>query len=655
LFQEFVDEHKRIVNHRTLLNEQSAQSSNVRCRRSTRMSRQRVSRQESRSEAKHPLSGGGHAMRRLVLLVGSAIVLATASPISAADGNPTFANQGDRWTAAARADFYARDQGSRLIDFAWLQALKRGDGQPFLADGLSGYGFLPNPDSEAGLPIGFHTSGPRGSQTFGVTCSACHTRQLEVDGKAYRVDGGPAFVDFQAFLSDLDRAVGAVTVDDASFAAFAAAVLQSATPAADDVTALRQRVDAWHKRFHAWMVGTLPPGGWGIGRLDAVGIIFNRLSGLDVGPPPDLLIVDNMKLAEAPVRYPFLWNSPLQDLTDWGGFVMNGNDIFALSRNTGQALAFADFEPKHVFGPLFNYNNSINFDGLEKLEERLRQMGPPKWPWPEKINPTLRDEGEKIFKTACDGCHGKRDGGFRSPFAKTWATPVKNVGTDTRQFDELGRKVKTGALKGAFILGVAKTLQEEDFAVNVMFTAVAGTIGQHLLIGDHGNDLAGGAGGSTASSSQPGFGATSDTQLPRALRDLAKTFKAPDNAQPSGQPQSLTVESGTLLARTVEKGAYESRVLEGVWAAAPYLHNGSVPTLAELLKPPAQRTSQFSVGPKYDIENVGLAATQDGSAPTRVVTDCNDLDSGNSRCGHDFGTSLSDQDKKALLEYLKTL
>jgi hypothetical protein len=48
-------------------------------------------------------------------------------------------------------------------------------------------------------------------------------------------------------------------------------------------------------------------------------------------------------------------------------------------------------------------------------------------------------------------------------------------------------------------------------------------------------------------------------------------------------------------------------------------------------------------------------ATQVASNPTRSVTDCNDLNSGNSRCGHDFGTSLSDQEKKALLEYLKTL
>ncbi|MBV8699000.1 MAG: hypothetical protein JO052_14250, partial [Bradyrhizobium sp.] len=303
-------------------------------------------------------------MRRLVLLIGCAIVLATSSAVQAAGGDPIYVDQGPRWTASARADFYTRDQGSRLISLAWMQALRK-DGQPFLSDSMSRYGFLPNPESAAGLPVGFHASGPRGFQTVGVTCSACHTRQLEVDGKMYRVDGGPSLTDFQTFLSDLDKAVAEATASKASFAAFAAAVLNSPTPAAADVTALRNKVDAWHRRYHAWMVGTLPTPGWGLGRLDAVGIIFNRLSGLDVGPPPDLLIPENMKPGDAPVRYPFLWNSPVQDLTDWGGFVMNGNDVFALSRNTGQALAFADFEPARV-GPLFNYlhNNSINFDGL---------------------------------------------------------------------------------------------------------------------------------------------------------------------------------------------------------------------------------------------------------------------------------------------------
>jgi hypothetical protein len=103
------------------------------------------------------------------------------------------------------------------------------------------------------------------------------------------------------------------------------------------------------------------------------------------------------------------------------------------------------------------------------------------------------------------------------------------------------------------------------------------------------------------------------------------------------------------------KGAYEAKVLQGIWATAPYLHNGSVPTLAELLKPPAARVKQFKVGNAYDTVTVGLAVDQSQFNATVTTTDCNDLNSGNSNCGHPYGTQLSDVEKKALLEYLKTL
>jgi hypothetical protein len=103
------------------------------------------------------------------------------------------------------------------------------------------------------------------------------------------------------------------------------------------------------------------------------------------------------------------------------------------------------------------------------------------------------------------------------------------------------------------------------------------------------------------------------------------------------------------------KGSYESKVLQGVWAAAPYLHNGSVPTLAALLTPAAARPTSFQVGPVYDLVNVGLATEQpNGSATVRVTTDCATME-GNSRCGHEFGTWLTQDEKTALIEYLKTL
>ena len=110
-----------------------------------------------------------------------------------------------------------------------------------------------------------------------------------------------------------------------------------------------------------------------------------------------------------------------------------------------------------------------------------------------------------------------------------------------------------------------------------------------------------------------------------------------------------------LSAAAGAKPAYEARVLQGIWAAAPYMHNGSVPTLAELLKPASARTATFRIGPAYDVETVGLAVDQPAASSTLKTTDCSDRNSAASRCGHEYGTQLPAEDKKALLEYLKTL
>ena len=95
--------------------------------------------------------------------------------------------------------------------------------------------------------------------------------------------------------------------------------------------------------------------------------------------------------------------------------------------------------------------------------------------------------------------------------------------------------------------------------------------------------------------------------------------------------------------------------MKGIWAAAPYLHNGSVPTLYDLLLPVGQRPKAFKIGPAYDKVKVGLAIEQTKFDFTLNTTDCSARNSGNSRCGHEYGTQLPPEEKKALLEYLKTL
>jgi hypothetical protein len=94
-------------------------------------------------------------MLRPRFLIGLSFALAMSSRTQAAGANEIYVDQGRDWTTTARADFYVRDQGSRLITLSWLQALKQKNGQPFLSDGLSRYGYLPNPAIRPTFPWAF--------------------------------------------------------------------------------------------------------------------------------------------------------------------------------------------------------------------------------------------------------------------------------------------------------------------------------------------------------------------------------------------------------------------------------------------------------------------------------------------------------------------
>jgi mono/diheme cytochrome c family protein len=102
---------------------------------------------------------------------------------------------------------------------------------------------------------------------------------------------------------------------------------------------------------------------------------------------------------------------------------------------------------------------------------------------------------------------------------------------------------------------------------------------------------------------------------------------------------------------------YANMPLDGLWLRAPYLHNGSVPTLRDLLEPAAQRPQVFYRGyDVYDQQGVGFVSTvaeEGGRKYFRYDTAV----AGNSNAGHEgraYGTELSTAEKAALLEYLKT-
>ncbi|MEM7534104.1 MAG: cytochrome c [Chloroflexota bacterium] len=102
---------------------------------------------------------------------------------------------------------------------------------------------------------------------------------------------------------------------------------------------------------------------------------------------------------------------------------------------------------------------------------------------------------------------------------------------------------------------------------------------------------------------------------------------------------------------------YASVPLNGVWLRAPYLHNGSVPTLTALLEAPENRPKRFYRGyDVYDPTLVGFVSDVAEEPSTGIKFFAYDVSVlGNSNQGHLYGTELSDDEKKALIEYLKQL
>lgn len=99
---------------------------------------------------------------------------------------------------------------------------------------------------------------------------------------------------------------------------------------------------------------------------------------------------------------------------------------------------------------------------------------------------------------------------------------------------------------------------------------------------------------------------------------------------------------------------YQAVLLDGVWLRAPYLHNGSVPTLRDLLTTPADRPKKFYRGyDVFDQQNVGFVSNGPDAARLGFEYDTNLP--GNSNQGHTYGTSLPEDQKRELIEFLKTL
>ena len=559
-----------------------------------------------------------------------ALALASCAPRPITENNVAATPEGVRfldqgWTAADRNVFTTTAQGSYLMPLPWVGALRRVDvDAPFFADQLARYGYL----STAGaLPLGFVADGTAADPQLGMTCAACHTGQLNIKGVAYRIDGGRAGADFQLFLTDLGAAARATTAEAPRFAAFADAVLgPAASPAARD--RLRQDLATWTNRFTQFMDRSLPDPPWGPGRLDAFGMIFNRVIGLDLGSA--------YAKADAPVRYPFIWDAPRQDHTQWTGVAPNGTYLRGLARNTGEVFGvFGRLQARPA--PLHTaiYDASVNLRGLQALEERLVALHAPKWPeatYP--LDAGRVAEGATLFKENCARCHGLTE----SPVVRNaWATTLVDAGTDRRTFDKSRLSAPPGVLGGTRQPPlVGDRLANPSPKASILANAVVGTLVQAALRQD------------------PAIRRAIDQDF--AQDRLPLVGAAAPNSASAGAAAVADVAQATSQLYKPAAGqpgaAYEARVLTGIWAVGPYLHNGSVPNLWELLKPARERMTQFAVGHRdFDPVNVGLE-----TAPGPGRADFNvDPTVGNGNGGHEYGTGLPEPQRRAVLEYLKTL
>jgi hypothetical protein len=155
--------------------------------------------------------------------------VATQDPLGEPVTSVTYLAQ--NWSPSQSVQFYFTPQGSQILPYDWFLALEQPSSTTLFRDNqnILKYRYLPqnpgpmNPD---GLPVGFVAGQGTGRTWLGMTCAACHTAEIRLGVKAYRVDGGPTGGDVQAFLTDLTQSLQQTQTDPAKFGRFATKILK---------------------------------------------------------------------------------------------------------------------------------------------------------------------------------------------------------------------------------------------------------------------------------------------------------------------------------------------------------------------------------------------------------------------------------------------
>ena len=630
---------------------------------------------------------------------------------------PRFDKFGDRVTSIKYLDqgwkpqdslwFYNVTQGSDLLPYdLFMEVEQIGKTTLFRDnDNINRYGYLPqyatarDPD---GLPVGFVKDTFRKQDYLGFTCAACHTGQVNYNGVGIRIDGGPATADLDSFVRDLAAALAATQNTPDVLARFAKRVLarghyESEQQVVDALRSATQELNIYNTINHSDTA-------YGYARLDAFGRIYNRvlehvlsaqqmrrllagmlpqaqldgvlgatdsaLSGIQRERLYSMLSTDQLdKLKNnftnepnAPVSYPFLWDIPQHDYVQWNGLAANAG-LGSVGRNAGEVIGVfgtLDWKKKPGFSisslitgqglkTHVSFESSVNVHNLRRIEEHLRKLESPQWPEDvlPKIDPLKKARGEKLFAEYCSACHSDIDRSDPQRRVVAQMSGIENVGTDPQMADNSVRYGGwSGILRNEYVsLDVGNMLLDERApAVGLLTKATFGVVATPY---PYQNPIRRGV---------------------NWAYDLVYAFFTND-IKPSMKGGNYTPD--TTVNPLASFRSYKARPLNGIWATAPYLHNGSVPTLYDLLLPKKRagdpddgeyRPDKFVVGSReFDPARVGLRDSgYDGFIFDTAV-------SGNSNAGHEYtsgrtaqpsGIVLPALDKTQrldLLEYLKSL
>ncbi|NET07609.1 MAG: cytochrome c [Symploca sp. SIO2B6] len=546
--------------------------------------------------------------------------------------------------------WYHATQGSALesiIPYKWFISLEQpklswwGSTDPFIDPKfLGGFGLLPdnkNADNPDSIPVGFAKTenyfDPQTGATdtvIGLTCAACHTAQINYQGKGIRVEGGPSMVNLKKFKTAFGLALFLTDLYPPRFNRFADKVLGE-NYTTEERKQLKQKlksVIAQGKEF-ADEVKNLYPTEEGFARLDALGRIGNFVFGRELNS-------ENYRVADAPVNFPHIWSSSWFDWVQYNGSVMQ-----PMARNAGEAMGVfsrVNLDPNSPHSQVFESN--VNVEKLFEIEELLsgdsifNGLIAPKWPEYilGEIDSDKAAQGKQLYQQNCQVCHLPPMDSEEFKADEYWT----KLGETERQYLKV-------TMKNLYDIGTDPKQAVNWFQRTVNIDSLASKVGYESQDGEEDFETDG---------------------IVKA--EFALKFAVDKTVEKKYDQLGLTQEQryaydGYRPDKIRSPLAYKARPLNGIWATAPFLHNGSVPNLYEMLLPAEQRSQKFYLGTKeFDPKYVGF---QKDKIPGGFLLDT--AITGNSNAGHQFkgdgtgegviGPELSEDERWALVEYLKTL